>query len=119
MIAEDEDSLICDLCETYGIIDYRKYTLELIATLALGLPDDSRIKTKLAGLPAAKSTITQAAILDRLNTLIWLRTKDAVKGRNRPASIVQQLYDAARPKNVQGYDSGEEFMRAREALLNR
>lgn len=118
MVAEDEDALVCDLCEHYGITNWRGGDLALVSTLALGLPDDSRIKTKLAGLPAPQPVIMQAAILDRLNMLVWMRSEDGAKRRNRPASIVQALYNANKTKNTIGYDTPEAFEQARAALIN-
>ena len=47
MIATDEDSLICDLAQYYHVFDYRSMTVESVATLAAGLPEDSRIMRKL------------------------------------------------------------------------
>ena len=29
--------------------------------------------------------------MDRLSTLVWFQTKDGVKGRNRPKSIVESM----------------------------
>lgn len=117
MIAEDEDALVCDLCETYGIVDYTRYTLDFVAILALGLPDTSRIKSKLAGLPTDSHTLIESAILDRLNLLIWMRTKDGAKNRNRPPSIVTAMYEATQPKPCVGFDSGDKFMAARQAIM--
>ena len=44
MIQTDEDALICDLAETYGIFDYRQLPADQVAVFAFGLRDDSRIK---------------------------------------------------------------------------
>lgn len=119
MIAEDEDALICDLCEIYGIVDYTRYTLDFVATLALGLPDTSRIKTKLAGLPVDGQTLMQAAILDHLKVLVWMRSKDGARGVNKPESLVTKLYEANRPKPCIGFDSGDKFMAARQSIIDR
>ncbi|MBQ4177615.1 MAG: hypothetical protein II640_09125, partial [Lachnospiraceae bacterium] len=49
MINADEDALICDLAETYGIFDMESLPVKLVATLAMGLRGDSRIKMKISG----------------------------------------------------------------------
>ena len=61
MVIADEEALICDFAETYGIYDYRKLPLKTAAILASGLRDNSRIKIKMSGLHAAPDTITMAA----------------------------------------------------------
>ncbi len=43
MITTNEDALICDLAETYGLLDYRAHGARLIATLAAGLRPGARI----------------------------------------------------------------------------
>ena len=40
--------MICDLGETYQIYDYKSYPVSLIATLAVGLGPESRIKRYLS-----------------------------------------------------------------------
>ncbi len=41
MISRDEDALICDLAETYQIYNYKSLPARLVATLSVGLRDDS------------------------------------------------------------------------------
>lgn len=43
MIRLDEDAVICDLAETYGVLNYRELPLQTVATLASGLHADARI----------------------------------------------------------------------------
>lgn len=50
MLATDRDALICDLAETYRVLDYRALPVELLATLAAGLRQDARIWQKIAAL---------------------------------------------------------------------
>ncbi|MCD8087132.1 MAG: DUF5361 domain-containing protein [Oscillospiraceae bacterium] len=90
-MAADKDALICDLAETYGVFDFRALPVPLLATLASGLRDDSRIKMRMANAKASQDTFLLAAAVDALNLLVWSKTKDASKGRNRPKSIVQAI----------------------------
>ena len=43
---------------------------------------------RVAGLKASPVRVMLAAQLDTLNMLLWMQTKDAAKGRNRPAQIL-------------------------------
>lgn len=43
MILTDEDALICDLAETYNVLDYRALPVRTTAALASGLRADARI----------------------------------------------------------------------------
>lgn len=43
MIRANEDALICDFAETYGVLDYRAHGARLAGTLASGLRSDARI----------------------------------------------------------------------------
>ncbi len=91
MIGMDETALICDLAETYHILDYRALPLTTVAALASGLRDDSRIKMKLSGSKISRETALLAGAVDRLSLILWSRTKDGVEGRNKPASILSIL----------------------------
>ncbi|MBC2575221.1 DUF5361 domain-containing protein [Peptostreptococcus canis] len=118
MISVDEDALICDLAETYRIIDYRSFSLIFISTLAAGLRDNSRIKMKIANQKIELNTMLLAGALDMLRLLFWSKTKDGTKNRNRPKSIVEILEQ--KEKAVHDYAtfaSCEDFEKERKRLL--
>jgi hypothetical protein len=113
MITVGEDELICDLAETYGIYEYRAYSPLYIGTLAAGLRDDSRIKMKVSGERLSISQLLAAMTVDKLANLVWMQSKDGVKGRNKPVSVVEQLRGSVKkPKEIHGFDSPEEFQKA-------
>ena len=116
MIRTDEDALICDFAETYNIYDFKRLPLKVAAALAVGLRDDSRIKMKLSGAQAPADVLLLAAAVDRLSLLVWAQTKDAEKGRNRPKSILESFNP--KESNSSVFDSGEDFMKERERLIN-
>ena len=91
MIRLDEDLLICDLAETYHILDYKALSPRLVAVLANGLSDDSRIKKKIVGRRLSLGDSLQAATVDRLTQLLWTKTEDARRNRNKPKSILEAL----------------------------
>lgn len=49
MLRLDETAVICDFAETYNIYDYRSLPAFRAATFAVGLRNDSRIKTLMRG----------------------------------------------------------------------
>ena len=91
MIRLDEDAMICDLAETYHILDYQGLSLKLVATLVNGLSDDSRIKRKIANRRLTLNDALTAATVDKLAQLVWSKTEDARRGRNKPQSILDML----------------------------
>lgn len=110
LVAADEDNLICDLAETYGILQYRAHPARLIATLASGLRDDSRVKMRLAGLNAPLDTLLLAVHADHLT---WLCTGQP--GRIADAMMTGSASAADGP--LLGFDSGEDFDAARSAII--
>lgn len=116
----DEDSLTCDLMETYHISDWQNMDADLIATYAIGLRDDARIKRKMSG---AKLTIDQsllALLVDALRINNWMHTKDAQKHRNIPESIYKKLTtEEKKPEELRHFDSVEEFERWHEANMRK
>lgn len=113
----DEDALLCDFAETYHIYDIYQHPCEYIATLAVGLRDDSRIMMKLKGLRVSPELLALSCAADSLRTYIWAKTKDGKKGRNRPASILELMETISgggkkETQDVRGFESGEDFMEA-------
>lgn len=118
MIKKDEDALICDFAETYNIYDYKSLPLKMVGSLALGLRDNSRIKMAMTGSQASSEVMLMAAMVDRLSLLVWMKTKDAEKGKNKPKSILESITDEEKITENVAYTSGEDFIKERERLLN-
>lgn len=91
MINEGEEELICDFAQTYHVLDYKGLPPSLAATLAAGLGDDSRIKRKMSGVRLSLSEMLDAMKADILNLILWTKTKDGQKNRNRPESLFKRL----------------------------
>lgn len=106
MAANDEDALICDLAETYGILTpWRSMPLKLTATLAAGLADTSRSNRALFGDVALNQEKLLAIIADGVHTLIWaLGRGDA---GNRPPSIYSAMIQDDRPQPADPGGEGE------------
>lgn len=116
MIAVDRSALICDLAETYGIFDLKALPVDLLATLSVGLREDSRIKMKIAGTKVNPELLLLAAAVDRLTFLAWSKTGDGQKGRRRPKSIVEML-NGEQKSEVVAFDSAEAFEREKARIL--
>lgn len=120
MIRTDEDALICDLAETYHIFDYRQLPASLVAVFSVGLRPGSRI---YMAMNDEKMTVEQtilAGVLDRLSILLWSKTKDGQDGINKPTLILDSIFGIEKEKEeIASFESGEEFMRAREELLKK
>lgn len=119
MIVTDESALICDLAETYHILDYRALPVKLLATLCVGLRDNSRIKMKMSGAKITSEIALLAGAVDRLSMLVWAKTKDGQRGRNMPASIMSALLADKTPKDtdIKPMNSAEEFEAERRRIL--
>ncbi len=117
MIREHEDELVCDLAETYGIFDYRAQPATLIATLALGLRSDSRVRLAFAGQNVSNDTLLLAAAVDDLAFLAWTKTKNARKNVGRPRSIVDALTKRQKGGGTMAFDTPEEFEAARQKII--
>ncbi|MEG1075372.1 MAG: DUF5361 domain-containing protein [Ruthenibacterium sp.] len=117
MIAANEDALVCDLAETYGILDYRALPVSLLATLCVGLRDESRIKMHLCGAKATQNTLLMAAAVDRLSFLAWTKTKNAQNGIHQPQSILSAVLGTQTEREIETFDTAEDFIAARTHIL--
>ena len=117
MISADKDALICDMAETYGIFDYRALPASTLATLAVGLRDDSRIKMHLVGVKLPRRDLLLAAAVDRLSLLLWINSEDGKYGKNRPPSLLDSIYGLDQNDNqVEAFESADEYETAWEQI---
>lgn len=116
LLALDEDALICDLAETYNILDYKSVPVKTLATLTAGLNEDARSKRKAAGGKAPLRILLPAAILDQLSMLVWMQSKDGQKGINRPKSLVKAM-TTEETEQVKSFRTADEFQAERKRIL--
>ena len=111
MIRTDETALICDLAETYGVMDYRALPLKTLAALSSGLRDNSRIKMAMTGQKITTDTALLAAAVDRLSLLWWAKTKDGYNNVNQPESLLLRLIGKGeeQKKDYETFDSPDDF----------
>lgn len=112
-----EESLICDLAETYHILNYREQSPELVAVLCLGLRDDSRVKKTLTNSKITLEQILMARMVDELSWLHWSKTKDGSKNRNRPQSVLKALTEEKK-EEAEVFLTADDFKEAWERIIN-
>lgn len=91
--------------------------MRLLAVLAYGLPDDSRVKRKISGQTVSSEMLLLSIIADRLGIMVWFQTEDGQKGINRPPSILDILETAGQPKETAGFNCGADFDAALKQIL--
>lgn len=106
-LAHCEDELMCDLAQYYHIYDWEAMPLSKVATFSIGLPDDSRVKRKISKSTLSLTDMLLALLVDGVNQLIWQRTKDGAKNRNRPKSLFNKLTNKEQEQEKDKYQSFE------------
>lgn len=101
--------MICDLAETYHILNYKELPPMLVATLVLGLRENSRVKMRLGNIRITFEQMLLATAADNLAFLSWSKTKDAQKGRNRPKSILETVLNNKPKEEYMTFKSAEEL----------
>lgn len=112
-----EEELLCDFAEFYHIYDLEAFPARYIATLAVGLPERSRIVMAVSGTKMPTETAILTLIFDVANWIKWAQTKDAIKGRNRPKSLYESIMQTGTKEKIESFASGEDFERQRAAIL--
>ena len=112
MMSKFPDELTCDMAETYGIFDIKRAPVQLLATLAVGLRDDSRVKRAASNTTCSDEIILLASIADSLRWIVWSKTEDGANNCNRPASIMSYYTKSMKQENesdFESFESPEEF----------
>lgn len=107
--------MICDFAETYHIYDYKGMSPGYVAILCVGLREDSRVKMKLADTPITFEQTMLARMVDELAFLVWAKTKDGQKNRNRPPSVLKALTEK-KEDDVQVFRTADDFKSAWDAI---
>ncbi|MBP3891465.1 MAG: hypothetical protein J6D29_04760 [Solobacterium sp.] len=114
MIAIDEESLICDLAETYHIYDYEKLPPLMVATLAVGLGVDSRIMMKISGRKLPLHIQLLGLLVDQLN---YLRLEIAGNTNTPCTSIIKIMLGETEESEYESFSSGNEFEAERRRII--
>ncbi len=119
MLNYDSDLLECDLAQTYNIYDYRELPVSKVALFSVHLNDDSRIKLKMSNAKQPLNTLLLSSVVDRLSYLVWAKTEDGIKGRNRPLSITSKLLNITEENDIIAFDTGEDFEVMKQRILGK
>lgn len=118
-VSLDEDSLTCDFAETYHIYNWRSFPGRYIATLAVGLRQNSRIRMKASGVMADLDSSMLAMIRDDLETILYTLVKSRTRKHiAKPEYIAEKVIrgDTKQVQEYQGYDDSLDYEKAWERL---
>lgn len=104
--------MICDLAETYHILNYKELSPDLVATLVFGLRDNSRVKMRLSKTKLTLEQALFAMMVDQLRFQSWTHSKEAHKGRGyKEKSILKALQEEPKEKDeLEVFDDAESLM---------
>lgn len=89
----------------------------LVATLSCGLRDNSRVQMNQRKEKMSLDIFLLSSILDALNMLVWMQTKDAIDGYNKPKSIVSILFDDGIKSEISLFETPDDFEKRRNQLI--
>ena len=109
------------MAQIYHIYDWKELPPSKVAALAVGLPQDSRIKRKILNINYTTSELILAMIVDCLNVLIWQNTKDGHKNRNHPEKLYKRLMglDKKEKDDLELFSSPAEFQKWHESKMRK
>lgn len=111
---------MADFFEYYGLDVEQETNGDRLTELIYQLPEASRVKRaeqrQASGLLVPFSEYLQALSVDLLSLLLWTKTEDGQKGKNRPAMLSPRLFENGRSEetgeSLRGYDTPEAFFEA-------
>lgn len=114
MLGECREELICDLAETYHILDMWALPVSLLATLASGLREDSRVMMYFSKI----NYIPECTVLPQLYDFLRIALSDK---KHRPREGEKMVDIMHKKKSIEpkakGFTSGSEFDRWRSNIL--
>lgn len=118
MIAVDENLFICDMAQTYHVLDYKALPVPLLAVLASGLGYDSRIKRKIAGMREIPQEVLLAHIADNLKLILTALTSKKVD-KNRIKLFRDYLFEDEKENGAKQFTTGTDFLAEWDRLRGR
>lgn len=97
------------MAETYGVFDIKRVPVQLLATLAVGLRDDSRVKRAKTDTKVDDATFLLAVIADNLRVITWRMTEDGQNGINPPKFFSDYYRGVDLSPDYEIFDSPEAF----------
>ena len=104
--------MICDLAETYGILNYKELSPLLVATLVIGLPPSSRIMKKIAKARLTYEESMLALIFDVLQAMNYKLSHR--KGQEKPKSLYKKFTEVKEKDDLRAFNSPEDYEKWRK-----
>lgn len=108
--------MICDLAQTYGIWNYKDLPPSLVATLVIGLGENSRIMKKQAKARLSYQDSILALIFDSLQVISYKLGHR--KGQEKPKSLYKKLTEEKKKDDLKAFKSPEDFDKWRKEHVN-
>lgn len=116
MLKMDEEAVICDMAETYKVLDMYSLPLFLFATLACGLPKNSRIMTRLSGVNVPFNDMILGRLLDTVSYVLYtLQVLGGAKPQE-PKSVVEAMIGVSNGKEA-SFMTREDFEKERKLIM--
>lgn len=118
LVGRCEEAFICDMAETYHVLNWRELPLKTAAILASGLSKDSRCARKLNGTKITSIEYSLLAILDELRNLVWTTVQAHSKEKvPKPKSILTQMLQQDQMPEILSSRTPEEFEARRRKII--
>lgn len=104
--------MICDIAETYGIYDYTQLSPRMLATLVIGLREDSRVFKKISKARLTYEESMLALIFDILQAMNYKLGHR--KGQEKPKSLYKKLTEVKEKDDLIAFNSPEDYERWRK-----
>src|SRR5574344_69115 len=104
-----KEELICDLAEYYSIHDYLSHPPTRVAIFSTGLRQESRVMSKLTEINTIRENVLITAIYDNLNWLLWSKTKDGQKNRNKPKQLTEIIFNKKDEEDISSFNTSKDF----------
>lgn len=118
LVGRCEEEFICDMAETYKVLNWRELPLKTAAILASGLSKDSRCARKLNGTKISSVEYSLLAILDELRNLVWTNVQAHTEKKvPKPKSILMQMLNQDQRPEILSSRTPEEFEERRRKII--
>lgn len=115
MFALDRNALLCDLAETYGIFNLRALRADMLAALACGLREDSRIKLRMADMNYLPPFASLALVSDTLAGIRYGLL--AKKGEPQPARLLDDVLGKSDRAVRDAKQKDKAYLKVRDSII--
>lgn len=112
-----KDALICDFAQYYHIYDIFALDLKTAATLACGLPAESRTVMQITGQKFSMADTLMIAMLDTLRSIEYSYVSVHSKRKVQKPQPLSQMLNQKDDNDIAIFNSAEEFEAERNRLL--